>query len=117
MQHYLDQQLPLSGDVPLSRHCSALGALDALPRAGRQTRAYLELLAARGAHGATDWEAASLLGWERTTVNARRGPLIKGDEPWVMTTETRPGPTGIRNAVWTLTEAGQKAVQAMRDVR
>lgn len=112
---YLDQALPFQGAVPLSRHCSALGAVDAKPRAGRQTRALLELLARRGDAGISDWEAAALLGWERTTVNARRVPLCKGDEPWVVAVGTRKGPTGIRNTCWGLSEAGRQAVAAMRE--
>jgi len=108
------QDLLFSGNLPLSRHCSAQGALDAQPRVNRQTRDFLRLLAARGSHGATDWEAGILLGWERTTVNARRGPLCKGDDPWVTTVETRPGPTGrVQNCVWVLTVTGRKAVEAI----
>lgn len=107
--------LLFSGSVPLSRHCSAQGAIDALPRVSRQTRQYLLLLAERGSHGATDWEAGVLLGWERTTINARRAPLCKGDAPWVTTVETRPGPTGrIQNCVWTLTVAGRRAVEDVK---
>jgi hypothetical protein len=111
---YLDQELPISGTTPLSRHCSAQGAQDAQPRACRQTRRYLLLLDARGAEGATDWEAARLLGLERTTINARRVPMTKGDQPWIGTVKTRPGPTGVKNAVWQLTSAGRAAVAAMK---
>lgn len=108
-------QLLFSGSTPLSRHCSAQGALDAQPRVCRQTRRYLFLLHARGLHGLTDWEASVLMGVERTTVNARRNPLTKGDQPWVTTTETRPGPTGrVKNAVWVLTIVGYAAVEAMK---
>lgn len=110
---YLDQSLPFSGSVPLSRQCSALGAVDARPRACRQTRRYLRLLHRRGDEGLTDWEAAGLLGLERTTINARRRPWCKGDEPWIDTAATRPGPTGVRNAVWTLTAKGRAAVAAL----
>jgi len=115
MQHVHQQDLLFSGSLPLSRHCSAQGAIDAHPRVNRQTREYLLFLARRGSHGATDWEAGVLLGWERTTVNARRNPLTRGDAPWVTTMETRPGPTGrVQNAVWSLTVAGRKAVEAIR---
>lgn len=116
MQPDIQQQdLLFSGSTALSRHCSAMGAIDAQPRVSRQTRAYLVMLASRGSHGATDWEAGIFLGWERTTVNARRGPLCKGDCPWVTTVETRPGPTGrVQNAVWVLTVAGRKAVEDLQ---
>lgn len=108
----LQGDLLFSGSLPLSRHCSAQGAIEAQPRVCRQTRSYLLLLYARGRHGATDWESACLLGWERTTINARRNPLCKGDRPWVTTLETRPGPTGRnKNCVWTLTIEGRRAVE------
>ena len=114
MSGYLDQALPFSGSVPLSRHTSACGAVDASPRAAAQTKSYLLALDARGLDGLTDWEAKAVLGLERTTINARRRPLCMGDEPWVTTIETRPGPTGIKNAVWILTHAGRAAVAAMK---
>lgn len=110
---YADQSLPFSGSVPLSRHTSADGARDAAPRACRQTRQLLRLLAASGEEGLTDWESARLMGIERTSVNARRAPLCAGDDPWVITTSTRPGPTGVRNAAWRLSIAGSRAVAAM----
>jgi hypothetical protein len=111
LQHFEQQSLLFSGSVPLSRHCSSQGAIDASPRVGRQTRLYMDLLATRGTHGATDWEASILLGLQRSTINARRVPLTKGDEPWVTSTETRPGPTGrVPNAVWVLTVSGRKAL-------
>jgi hypothetical protein len=106
--------LPFSGSVALSRHTSYLGAQNAQPRACRQARLYLFLLDARGAEGLTDFEAARLLGLERTTINARRVPLTNGDQPWVGTVKTRPGPTGVKNAVWQLTSAGRAAVAAMK---
>jgi hypothetical protein len=109
----IEQVLPFSGASPLSRHCSALGALDARPRACAQTRRYLRLLIARGDVGSTDWESANLLGIERTSVTARRRPLCMGEDPWIVTGDTRPGPTGIKNAVWALSTSGRAAVSAM----
>lgn len=110
---WLDQSLPLSGETPISRHCSALGALNAQPRACRQTKRYLRLLAARGASGLTDWESADLMGIERTSITARRRPLCRIADPWIVTNGTRPGPTGIRNTVWVLSSVGLAAVAAM----
>lgn len=112
----MNLDLPLSGSVPISRHCSALGAIAAQPRACRQARAYLMLLRERGDDGLTDYESAILLGLERSTINARRGSVSQGDEPWVIASgRTRPGPTGIRNTVWVLSPAGARALDAMRE--
>lgn len=106
--------LPFSGSIPLSRHCSSEGARHAAPRAGTQARRYLELLYARGETGCTDTEAAALLGLMRSTINARRVPFIGGDQPWVMTSGTRKGQSGVNNSVWVLSTAGLRAVEAMR---
>jgi len=92
--------LPFSGSCVQSRHASYQGAVDASARAGRQTRRYLGFLAACGAYGATDWEAAEALGVERTTINARRNELVRLGR--VVAGGFRPGPTGVRNTVWTL---------------
>jgi len=114
--NWLDQTVPIApSDIPLARHTSALGAQDARPRACAQTRRYLRLLAKRGDEGLTDWEAADLMGIERTSITARRRPLCTLAEPWVVTNSTRPGPTGIKNCVWTLSQAGQAAVAAMTE--
>ncbi len=114
--NWLDQTVPIApSETPLARHCSALGAQDALPRACRQTRSYLRLMAQRGDNGLTDWEAADLMGIERTSITARRRPLCTLAEPWVVTNETRPGPTGIKNTVWMLSKAGRAAVDAMTE--
>lgn len=114
-QGWIDQSLPLSGETPIARHCSALGAINAQPRASAQTKRYLRLLAARGDEGLTDWEAADLMGLERSTINARRVPRCKGDDPWIVPEGSRPGPTGIRNTVWKLSALGLAAVAAMAE--
>lgn len=95
---YTDSDLPFSGSSPLSRFTSHQGAEDAKDRALPQTIRYLTLLKSRP-QGCTDAEAAALLNLERTSINARRGPLVKAD--LVYADGTRPGPTGkIQNTVW-----------------
>lgn len=90
--------LPFSGSTPISRHASHQGAEDAEVRALPQTIRLLALYKSRP-QGATDWEAAELLGLERSSVNARRSPLVKAG--LVYADGTRPGPTGkIKNTVW-----------------
>ena len=114
---YVDESLPFQGSTPLSRHCSAEGAKDAQPRACGQTRRYLLLLADREGEGATDLEAARMMGVERSTINARRVPLTKGDRPWVESDGVRKGPTGVNNCVWKLTGWGWAAVHAIKAAR
>ena len=97
MSGYVDQQLPYSGITAISRHCSAEGARSALRRSAGQTARYLRLLARQGARGCTDYEAAAILGVERTSINARRSVLCQLEPPWVVPVGTRPGPTGVRN--------------------
>ena len=91
--------LLFSGSTPISRHCSRLGAEDAQQRSGAQMLRYLELLRTH-TDGLTDYEAARLMGIERTSVNARRAPLVKRGV--VVANGTVPGPTGIRNTRWAL---------------
>lgn len=91
--------LPFSGSTPLSRHCSHQGAEDAKDRALSQTIRYLALLKESG--GLTDWEAHERLGIERTSITARRRPLVVAGIV-VPSDETRPGPTGTKNTVWRL---------------
>ena len=96
---YVDSALPFQGSTPLSRHTSRAGAEDARGRALPQTIRYLAILREHG--GLTDFEAARLLNVERTSVNARRVPLVKAGI--VVAEGTRPGPTGkVRNTVWRL---------------
>jgi hypothetical protein len=59
-----------------ARHASRKGAEDAANRAENQT-ARLIALYQQYPDGLTDWRAAELLGIERTSVNARRSPLVK----------------------------------------
>ena len=95
---HTEQGLPFSGVTPQSRHASHAGAQDAAPRALSQT---IRLLALLKAHplGLTDAESAVLLNIERTSINARRAPLVKAG--LVYAAGFRPGPTGkIKNTVW-----------------
>ena len=115
---YTDQGLPLSGAVNQSRHTSALGAEEVMPRAGAQTRRLLFLLADRGPQ--TDWELHHLMRIERTTVTARRRPLCvdvddQGAYIEASPGEYRPGPTGTKNTLWRLTARGQAFVVALRE--
>lgn len=59
-----------------ARHASREGAESVAGRAETQTARYIALLQAYP-EGLTDWRAAELLGVERTSVNARRSPLVK----------------------------------------
>jgi predicted ArsR family transcriptional regulator len=95
---HTDAGLPFNGSTTLSRFTSHQGAEDAKDRALSQTIRYLALL--KQHDGLTDAEAARLLGIERTSVNARRAPLVKAG--LVYAEGMRQGPTGIRNAVWKL---------------
>jgi hypothetical protein len=96
---YTDSHLPFNGLTPSSRHASHAGAKDAQQRAGNQTVRYLQALKEHG--GLTDAEAAFLLNLERTSVNARRAPLVKAG--LVIADGFRKGPTGkIKNTVWRL---------------
>lgn len=111
--------LPLSGAIDQSRHTSALGAEEATPRAGAQTRRLLFWLA-RGP--ATDWELHHLMRIERTTVTARRRPLCvdvdrQGAYIEACSGVYRPGPTGTKNTLWRLTTRGQAFVAALREAR
>lgn len=94
-----DHGLPFAdGITQLSRFTSHAGSEDAKARALPQT---IRLLTALKVHGGlTDWESAKLLGVERTSITARRVPLVKAGI--VVSDGTRPGPTGTRNCVWRL---------------
>ena len=94
---YTDSNLPFSGSVPQSRHASRAGAEDAAPRALPQTVRYLRALKDRPA-GLTDAEAAVVLGLLRSTINARRRPLVKAE--LVYADGFRDGAFGVKNTVW-----------------
>lgn len=97
---YIDGALPFSsGLTPQSAHASRSGAEDAAPRALSQTVRYLRLLK-DSPRGLTDAEAATRLGLERSSINARRAPLVKAG--LVYADGFRQGTSGrkVRNAVW-----------------
>jgi len=73
---WLQQSIPWQGSTSLSAHASREGAKQAQTRAASQTVRLLELYAQYGP--LTDAEAARHLGVERTSINARRAPLVKG---------------------------------------
>lgn len=91
--------LPFNGSTPPSRHTSHAGAEDAKPRAENQTVKYLAALKAYGP--LTDREAAKLLGIERTSINARRAPLVKAGIVGPQGFRRGPG-RQIRNVTWGL---------------
>lgn len=93
---WIEGALPFQGSTPQSAHTSRAGAEDAAPRALSQTVKYLAILKAYG--GTTDREAADLMGIERTSVNARRRPLVTAGI--VVPKGFRQGPTGVKNVVW-----------------
>jgi hypothetical protein len=95
---WLEGALPFQGSCPQSAHASRSGAEAAAPRALSQTVRYLSALRAYG--GLTDWEAADVLHLERTSINARRKPLVAAG--LVVAGGFRPGPTGVKNVVWKL---------------
>jgi len=94
---YIESSLPFSGTLPQSRHASRSGAEEAAPRALSQTVRYLRALKDRR-DGLTDAEAAKVLHVERSTINARRVPLVKAG--LVVADGFRPGVTGTKNTVW-----------------
>ena len=78
-------------------HTSWLGAVDAEGRAPNQTLLLLEIYAKRGP--LSDWQVHKLTGWERTTVNARRRPLVvRGIVVAVDTVKN--DETGVSNTRW-----------------
>lgn len=94
---YIEGALPFSGITSQSRHASHAGAENAAPRALSQTVRYLQTLKARP-HGLTDAEAADLLGLQRSSINARRVPLVKAG--LVVPDGFREGTSGVKNTVW-----------------
>jgi CRP-like cAMP-binding protein len=87
---------------PLSRHCSRLGAERAKPRVAAQCQRLLDHYAQYPA-GLTDQEMATLLGVERSTVNARRSELVKAGLVSCCGSRVNDR-TQVRNTAWTLTE-------------
>lgn len=99
---WLAQELPWQGSTPLSAHTSREGAQKAQKRAASQTVRLLELYAQYGP--LTDAEAARHLGVERTSVNARRVPLVTRGV--VVAVDTVPSTRGGgRNTRWGLAQA------------
>lgn len=94
---WIEASLPFGGSSPQAAHASRAGADAAAPRALSQTVRYLSALKVRP-QGLTDWEAKELLDVERTTINARRRPLVKAG--LVYSDGFRLGPTGTKNTVW-----------------
>lgn len=95
---WLEGALPFqSSGGPQSAHASRAGADDAAPRALSQTVRYLSALKARP-HGLTDLEAEDVLGIDKSSVTARRRPLVKAG--LVQAAGHRPGPTGVPNTIW-----------------
>jgi hypothetical protein len=72
-----DAGLPFNGVTPISRHTSHQGAVDAAPRALPQALRYIQLLHMKYPDGYTDAEAAKILEVERSSINARRAPLVQ----------------------------------------
>ena len=110
-------RLPWQGRTPQSAHASFLGAQAAFQSGSAVTvaAAYLRLLRARGATGATDWEAAEALRVQRSSINSVRNTLMwpPGGAPAVYPIQPRgfrPGPPDrhgrqLRNTVWVLVGA------------
>jgi predicted ArsR family transcriptional regulator len=97
---WITPELPFAeSPSPIAQSASFAGAVDAKDRAANQTLRYLELLAKRGP--TTDQEAADLLGWMRSTVNARRGAL-KNRGIVVAVDRIENPATGVVNTRWGL---------------
>lgn len=97
---WLTSKLPWADSPsPMAAQCSYNGVVAAQERAGTQVERLLELYAKRGP--TSDWEAHKALGWERTTVNARRRPLCQ--RGIVVAVDTvKNADTGISNTRWGL---------------
>lgn len=97
---WIEPSLPFAVSTsPIARSASLAGAEAAQTRAATQTLRYLELLAKRGP--TSDWDAAKILCWERTTVNARRVPL-RDRGIVVAVDKVKNQDTGIVNTRWGL---------------
>jgi hypothetical protein len=102
---YTSDLLPFASSTsPLASHASYQGAESATGRAGEQTLRLLAIYAQRGP--TADWEAARLMGVERTSINARRVPLVKRGIVVAVDTAVN-GETGIHNTRWGLATSGQ----------
>lgn len=78
---------------------SRAAAARALPRSGSDRRRVYDLIAARGAEGATDDEIEVALGLPHQTASARRNGLR--DDGWVADSgRRRPTRTGAEATVW-----------------
>ncbi len=100
MQPDFDFSAPIApSSSRLARHTSAMGALDANERIGRQCLRLLTLYRERGPMA--DWEAADLLCLYRSTINARRNNLIARGLVQAIDTAKNPK-TGISNTRWGL---------------
>jgi hypothetical protein len=95
--------LPFSGVTPISSHRSFQGAVSASERVGRQSLQLLALYAKEGS--LSDWQAKNLLGWERSTVNARRATLIQLGLVVQYGSVLNPD-SGLMNVAWGLTGKG-----------
>lgn len=93
-------------------HTSHKAAVAAAARRGPKTARYLRLLAERGAR--TDHEAAAALSLPLSSICSIRnnavdcGLVVKG-------IAERPSPYGKACSTWELTEAGSRAVEAMKE--
>lgn len=95
---YTNDSLPFSGLTPQSRHASRAGADASTGRALPQAVRYLRALKDRPETGLTDAEASEVMGLQRSTVNARRAPLVKAG--LVYSDGFRVGAFGVKNTVW-----------------
>ena len=99
---WLQPSIPWQGSTALSAHASREGARQAEKRAASQTVRLLELYAQYGP--LTDADAARHLGVERTSINARRVPLVT--RGIVVAVDTVPSTRGGgRNTRWGLKQA------------
>jgi hypothetical protein len=96
-----DAGLPFSGATQLSRFTSHAGAEGAKKRALPQVVRYLQLLHARYPDGLTDAEAADLMAIERSSINARRAPLVEAGLVETYGSRERVS-TEIPNTIWRL---------------
>lgn len=97
---HTDAGLPFSGSSQLSRHTSHQGAVDAEKRALPQAVRLLQLLHAAYPEGYTDAQAAAILEVERSSINARRAPLVAAG--LVEPCGTRDGKYDNPNTIWRL---------------
>ena len=100
---WTEADLPFaSSPSPLAGQASFAGATAAAGRSETQTMRLLELYAKRGP--TNDWDAAKVLGIERSTVNARRVPLCRRGIV-VAVDKVKNNETGITNVRWGLAKS------------